>query len=143
MKRKKKDSKRGLIAFIVLCLIVLVSGFALWQDNDLQNPFRSLSMFLPMGANMEGRLEHDGPPDGGFDMRGQRPPDGGNFDRPEGRDGGGSMNFWNIQWQDIGSVFYNIWLMLAATVAVIVIARPIGWLMKRFKAYIGYRQEVF
>lgn len=36
-----------------------------------------------------------------------------------------------IRWEELGSVAYDLWFILAVTVAVIVVARPIGWLVKR------------
>ncbi len=45
----------------------------------------------------------------------------------------GSTSLLDIRWEEIGSVAYNLWFMLAATVAVIVVARPVGWLVNRVK----------
>lgn len=38
---------------------------------------------------------------------------------------------FDIRWDEIGSVAYDLWMMLAVTVVVIVVARPVGWLVKR------------
>lgn len=45
----------------------------------------------------------------------------------------GSAALLDIRWEELGSVAYNLWFMLAATVIVIVIARPVGWLVNRLK----------
>ncbi len=47
--------------------------------------------------------------------------------------GESSTSLIDFRWDEIGSVAYNLWVMLAATVAVIVIARPAGWLVNRIK----------
>lgn len=39
----------------------------------------------------------------------------------------------DIRWDASGSVAYNLWVILAATVLVIVIARPIGWFVRQIK----------
>ncbi|MBL8133279.1 MAG: hypothetical protein JNL42_15565, partial [Anaerolineae bacterium] len=39
----------------------------------------------------------------------------------------------DLRWDELGSVAYNLWVMLAATLAVIVLARPAGWLGSRVK----------
>ncbi|MCA9886007.1 MAG: hypothetical protein KC708_23690 [Anaerolineae bacterium] len=144
MARKRKQNRRGLVAFGVLCAIVLLGGLTLWQSGDMQNPLGSAAMLFSSGMPGEGMR------DGGFrggeggDERFQ-PPDGensGERTRPEGSDFEGrgregsnnSLSLSDIQWDDIGSVFYNLWLMLAATVLVIIIARPIGWLVKQVRS---------
>lgn len=38
-----------------------------------------------------------------------------------------------IHWEELGSVVYDLWVMLAVTAALIVVARPVGWLVKRVK----------
>jgi hypothetical protein len=45
----------------------------------------------------------------------------------------GSTGLLNIQWNDIGSVAYDLWMMLAMTVVVIVLGRPVGWLVNQIK----------
>ncbi|HEX2908874.1 MAG TPA: hypothetical protein VHO69_18525 [Phototrophicaceae bacterium] len=39
----------------------------------------------------------------------------------------------DIRWEELDSVAYNLWFMLAATVVVIVVSRPVGWLVNRIK----------
>ncbi len=47
--------------------------------------------------------------------------------------GESSTSLIDFRWDEIGSVAYNLWVMLAATAAVIVIARPAGWIVNRIK----------
>ncbi len=44
-----------------------------------------------------------------------------------------SSELQDIQWDEFGSVVYNLWFILAVTAAIIVIARPAGWLVKQIK----------
>ncbi|MBK8020848.1 MAG: hypothetical protein IPK19_05325 [Chloroflexi bacterium] len=46
---------------------------------------------------------------------------------------GGSTSLFDFRWEELGSVAYNLWFMLAATVFIIVIGRPAGWLVNRIK----------
>ncbi|MBE2268035.1 MAG: hypothetical protein IAE80_07360 [Anaerolinea sp.] len=46
---------------------------------------------------------------------------------------GGSTGLLDIRWDEFGSVAYDLWFLLAVTAAVIVFARPVGWLVKRVK----------
>ncbi len=46
---------------------------------------------------------------------------------------GGSTSLLDFRWEELGSVAYNLWFMLASTIFVIVLGRPIGWLINRFK----------
>lgn len=55
---------------------------------------------------------------------------GGEVNQPLGE---GSAGLLDIRWDEFGSVAYNLWFLLAAAVVVIVIARPIGWLVNRTK----------
>ncbi|MCC7208431.1 MAG: hypothetical protein IT323_14075, partial [Anaerolineae bacterium] len=48
-----------------------------------------------------------------------------------------SAGLLDIQWGELGSVAYDLWFMLAVTVVVIVVARPIGWLVNRVKRLQG------
>ncbi|MCB9450599.1 MAG: hypothetical protein H6672_04125 [Anaerolineaceae bacterium] len=45
----------------------------------------------------------------------------------------GGAESLDIRWEEIGSVAYNLWIILAATVIVIVVARPIGWFVNQLK----------
>lgn len=40
---------------------------------------------------------------------------------------------FDLRWEEIGSVAYDLWFMLAMTVVVIVVARPVGWLVNRLR----------
>ncbi len=44
-----------------------------------------------------------------------------------------STSLLDFRWEELGSVAYNLWVILAATAAVIVIARPAGWVVNRMK----------
>lgn len=125
MIRKHKNRTRGLIAFATLCLIVVIGGFALAQNNLLQNP---LSTTFRLFSTTEMREMPEG-----IDGVRPEPPEGVDFEAGEMPEGGGTMEFWNIQWDSIGNVFYNLWVMLTTTVIMIVIARPIGYLVKHIK----------
>ncbi len=46
---------------------------------------------------------------------------------------GGSTSLLDFRWEELGSVAYNLWFMLAITIFVIVLGRPIGWLINRLK----------
>jgi len=48
---------------------------------------------------------------------------------PPGEDTG----LLDIRWDEFGSVVYDLWLFLAVTAVVIVVARPVGWLVNRTK----------
>jgi hypothetical protein len=57
-------------------------------------------------------------------------------DAPPERDGdeaGSAGLLSSIRWDEFGSVLYDLWFFLAVTAAVIVIARPIGWLVNHFR----------
>ena len=44
-----------------------------------------------------------------------------------------STGLLDIHWDELGSVAYDVWYMLAVTVVVIIIARPVGWLVNHLK----------
>jgi len=46
---------------------------------------------------------------------------------------GGSTSLFDLRWDEIGSVAYNLWFILAVTIVVIVVGRPVGWLINRLK----------
>ncbi len=46
---------------------------------------------------------------------------------------GGSTSLFDLRWDEIGSVAYNLWFILAVTIFVIVVGRPVGWLINRLK----------
>ncbi|MBK9747793.1 MAG: hypothetical protein IPO91_13560 [Chloroflexi bacterium] len=51
---------------------------------------------------------------------------------PEGGEAG-STSLFDLRWDEIGSVAYNLWFILAVTIVVIVVGRPIGWVINRLK----------
>lgn len=44
-----------------------------------------------------------------------------------------STSLLDLRWDELGSIAYNLWVMLAATLAVIVLGRPVGWLVSRVR----------
>ena len=44
-----------------------------------------------------------------------------------------STALFTIHWEDFGSVLYDLWVILAMTVIVIILARPTGWLTNRLR----------
>lgn len=48
--------------------------------------------------------------------------------------GEGSSELLNLRWDELGSVAYDLWVILATTVLLIVISRPVGWLVNRLKS---------
>lgn len=48
--------------------------------------------------------------------------------------GEGSSELLNLRWDELGSVAYDLWVILATTVLLIVVSRPVGWLINRLKS---------
>lgn len=46
----------------------------------------------------------------------------------------GSSELLNLRWDELGSVAYDLWVILATTVLLIVVSRPVGWLVNRLKS---------
>jgi len=44
-----------------------------------------------------------------------------------------SESLFNLHWEDFGSVLYDLWVILAATVIVIILGRPASWLKNRLR----------
>jgi hypothetical protein len=44
-----------------------------------------------------------------------------------------STQLLDLRWDELGSVAYDLWFMLAITAVVIILARPAGWLVNRIK----------
>lgn len=44
-----------------------------------------------------------------------------------------STSLFDLRWDEIGSVAYNLWFILAVTILVIIVGRPVGWLINRIK----------
>ncbi|MCA9914629.1 MAG: hypothetical protein KC496_14855 [Anaerolineae bacterium] len=42
-------------------------------------------------------------------------------------------DYFAFSWDDFGTVLYNLWFMALLTIVVIIVARPVGWLIKRYK----------
>ena len=133
MAGKTKHKKRGMRQFIILCTIVLVSGAALWQTGALQNPLRMTAMLFST-SDMGDNGERVRPENMEANDEGERPepPEGMTF---EGSEGGSSMalSLEDIEWAQLPAVLYNLWIMMALTVVVIVISRMTGWIIKLTK----------
>lgn len=54
-------------------------------------------------------------------------------ENPRPDDDDNSQSLLDIHLDEIGSVLYDLWFILATTVIVIVLARPAGWLVNRIK----------
>lgn len=48
--------------------------------------------------------------------------------------GEGTSELLNLRWDELGSVAYDLWVILATTVLLIVVSRPVGWLVNRLKS---------
>lgn len=48
--------------------------------------------------------------------------------------GEGSSELLNLRWDELGSVAYDLWVILATTVLLIVVSRPVGWVVNRLKS---------
>lgn len=49
----------------------------------------------------------------------------------EMRQGGESSSLLDFRWDELGSVAYNLWFILATTIVVILLGKPAGWLVNR------------
>ncbi|MCA9904444.1 MAG: hypothetical protein KC547_11355 [Anaerolineae bacterium] len=52
---------------------------------------------------------------------------------PESAPTASTTSLFDIHWEDFGSVLYDLWVILAMTVIVIILARPAGWLTNRLR----------
>ncbi len=140
----RHNNKHRTRSFLILIAVVLVMGLALWQTENLVNPFQ-YSKIMMNTAPMPDPAEAS-PEEVGFTMvslddidatnaEEAMPalPDGG--ERPDHEAVTGWQQYVKFAWDDIGGVFYNLWMILALTVGVIVVARPIGWIIKTMKKF--------
>ncbi|MCA9881934.1 MAG: hypothetical protein KC708_03145 [Anaerolineae bacterium] len=133
---QRKRGKFGLRGFIILVLVTVISGFALKATGNLISPFEYSVMLLNTPA-----LEDDG----GFQMvsldADATTDETGTVQEFTPLENMGEMeamtyslaDYLNFAWDDFGNVLYNLWVMAILTIIVIVAARPIGWLVKRYK----------
>jgi len=114
--RRKSTNWRGIIIFLVL---VGLMGYALASSGNLDNPFR---IFMQAQGRGEGNFEAR--PEGEASERGEMP-EGGEF---QGRGGEESVS---INWSSIGGVLFNLWYLAATTAVIIIIQRPLRYLIAR------------
>lgn len=158
MSPRGRVNKHRTRSFIVLVLVVLISGIMLNDAGYLVHPFEFSKVMLSadlaprpesedMGFQMvdlsalgTDEATDDAAAGAAVDLAGDAPsadadwmpPDGGDHHAPGGDDRSLAAYF-DFAWEDVGSVAYNLWVMLALTIAVIVIARLTGWLIKLSK----------
>lgn len=116
--RRKSTNWRGIIIFLVL---VGLTGYALASSGNLDNPFR---IFTQAQGRGEGTFPER--PEGEASERGEMP-EGAEF---QGRGGEESAS---INWSSIGSVLFNLWYLAATTAVIIIIQRPLGFLITRIR----------
>ncbi|MCL4251653.1 MAG: hypothetical protein KJ065_26110 [Anaerolineae bacterium] len=129
MTRRRKTN--NLIGIFILLVVVIAGGAALAATGNLENPLR---IFSTVGGGEGGGFR------GGEGFEPPAQPDGTTFTASEpgegfaGR-GGGEGGADSIQWSQIGSVLYDVWVMLAVTALVVLIGTPLGralkWLRQR------------
>ncbi|MCA9908273.1 MAG: hypothetical protein KC519_06450 [Anaerolineae bacterium] len=122
----------GLIGILILLAVVVAGGVALAATGNLENPLRIFSTAsggegrgFRGGAGVEPPAQAEGTTFAAGQQRGA------GF---EGR-GGGEGGADAIQWSQIGSVLYDVWVILAVTTLVVIIGTPLGraikWLRQR------------
>ena len=150
---QRSNNKRGLRGFWVLLVVVLAGGFALHATGNLVQPFQYSSIMLnapspEMDSGFE-MIEIGGETDGatntGFEMI-QIEGETGESDEMERRPPEGGVAFedqtimqryFDFSWEDSGEVLYNLWFMLLMTLGVVVLTRPVGWMVKQIKSLNG------
>lgn len=118
MALKKQLRKR--LGSIVFIIVVALSGMALAASGNLRNPLTAISEFTTLvGGSTSTQGGAGGAPSG--EMRGA-PPSG------EMPAGGGDAS--GIQWNQLGAVLYNLWVIAAASAIVMVVGPAVGWSIK-------------
>lgn len=116
MAQRRKSNGNWWIALFIL--LVVVSGYGLYQSGHLKNPFSVLGLrgfsdaggtFVPRGGDAGNRAE---PPRAG----------GGDVDR------GGQDGFVLSQ---LGDVLFNLWFICATTAVVIMVQKGVGFLISK------------
>lgn len=145
MARSKQLRMR--LGTLIFVLFIAATGVALVATDHMHDPFEVVPRVL--GMETEAGPRGDGDFRGGNEgLRGQRPeppagerPDG-DFrgerggDRDGDRDGdheGGEGGGTGIQWNQLGDVLYNLWVIGAAAAVVMVVGTPTGRLIKRLR----------
>ncbi len=121
----RRGKTNGIIGILILLIIVIGGGVALAATGNLENPLRILSVTGGGGEQFRGRegfapQQQDGAATSGA----------GRGERLEGRGGGDSDS---IQWSQIGSVLYDVWVIVAVTAVVVIAGPPIGRTIKRLR----------
>ncbi len=126
----RRRTTNGLIGIFILLVVVIAGGAALTATGNLENPLRIFSTAgWGEGGGFRGDEGFEPPaqPDATTFTAGQR---GAGF---EGRGGEGGAD--SIQWSQIGSVLYDVWVILVVTALVVLIGTPLGrairWLRQR------------
>lgn len=126
---RRRRTQRKWIGIGIFLVFVVLSGAALVASGDMQNPLRMFMQSTPSGEM----------PERGEMPEGERP------ERPEGggeRGGGGesaTVSLENIQWNRLGEVLYDLWLMCALTAVVMFVAPIVGLLLKPLRRRRGLR----
>lgn len=124
----RKRSIRKYVGMILFILIVAVSGYALAASGNLSNPLSGVTQMATLlsgSTGSGGEMGAGGPPSG--ETRGT-PPSG---EMPSGGGQGGDQS--SFQWSQIGPVFYNIWVIAAASAVMMIVGPVIGWGIKQIK----------
>ncbi len=136
--------------FIILVIATFLLGVALQMNGDMTSPFEYSALMLSEDNTSFEEQVNTGE-DLGFAMvtldnsagatqdttaaQGDLLTSTGfeNAPRNRGNTTYTLVDYFNFSWDTFGGVLYNLWLIMALTVVVIVFARPIGWLIKQFK----------
>ncbi len=114
-RRGTKNKVVNRLAIVVFILIVIISGVGLNASRNIDNPFTVFNQLFSQqtsGGMREQRL-----PDANM----QRPPQGGG----ERMEGGGTLQ--------IGGILFNIWYLFATSAVVIILQKPIGFMIERLR----------
>lgn len=119
---RKRQLRKWIVSFVFIALIAL-SGYALSASGNLRNPLTAVLEFtsLVSGTSAAGGEQGAGSPPTGA-TRGT-PPSG------EMQSGGEQSG---IQWGQIGSVLYNLWVIAAVSAVMMLVGPVIGWNIKQF-----------
>lgn len=140
MAQKRGKNQYGIRTFIILLVVVIAGGVFLWTQGSLTAPLETTSMILSTSQGSEDGFAM-APPEGdkGFTMvapegETNQTSTGIENGRPERHaDDGDASSLIDFKWSAFSDVLYNLWVMLVATVFVVVIAKPTGWIVKRIK----------
>jgi hypothetical protein len=106
----------GMLAFII---IVAVSGYALTASGNMRNPFEVISDIANITESGTGSTLS-----------------GGRLGMGEAREGsalqqgGGPSEQTTIQWNQLGSVLFNLWFLAALSAFVMVVRRILSFVKK-------------